>query len=243
MAQPNVGEGQAEVDWDAVFQTIDHQQGTNVAVADGGTLQSGVGGRVEYPPWTTIPEPVHARRGPGNEEDQSDAELLEFFGQQWNRGEPSKHSVGRNGPPRTMDPPSGLGYLPNSDAGPERPSTGDLNEQYNLAFRAMLGESSEHEGMVPPPQLRSQRGRRRSHSMGPRRTLSGSKSLLSSIPYFHVLRSSPDWNRCIYRSSYLVPLVLPPRSPLEPAYAFHDTSQHDTQQSRRLPFFPTATII
>ena len=183
MAQSSVVEGQSqgEVDWDAVFRTIDHQQGqgTNVAVAvnvnvdgAGGTLQSQSGETVEYPPWSTVPEPVHARRGPGNEEDQSDAELLEYFGQQWNHGGPSNHR--RDTVPRTMDPTSGLGYGIDSASG-GRPSTGHANETYDIAFKAMLGGPNDNEGMVPPPQGRSLRGRRRSHSMGPRRTLSDSK--------------------------------------------------------------------
>jgi hypothetical protein len=183
MAQPSVVEGQSqgEVDWDAVFRTIDHQQGqgTNVAVAVkynvdgvGGTLQSQSGETVGYPPWSRVPEPVHARRGPGNEEDQSDAELLEYFGQQWNHGGPSNHR--RDTVPRTMDPTSGLGYGIDSASG-AAPSTDHGNETYDLAFKAMLGEH-DNEGMVPPPQSRSLRGRRRSHSMGPRRTLSDSKS-------------------------------------------------------------------
>jgi hypothetical protein len=181
MAQASVGQGQrqGEVDWDAVFRTIDHQQeqGTNVAVAvnvdgAGGTLQSGE--IVEYPPWSTVPEPVLARRSPGNAEDQSDAGLLEYFGQQWNHGGPSNHR--RDTVPRTMDPTSGLGFGTNSDTGHGRPSTGHANETYDLAFKAMLGEQNDNEGMVPPPQGSSSRGRRRSHSMGPRRTLSDSKS-------------------------------------------------------------------
>ena len=183
MAQPSVveGQGQGEVDWDAVFRTIDHQQGqgTNVAVAvnvdgTGGTLQNQSGETVEYPLWSTVPEPVHARRGPGNEEDQSDAELLEYFGQQWNHGGPSNSR--RDTAPRTMDPASGLEYGIDSDTGGDAPSTGHASETYNLAFKAMLGEHNDHEGMVPPPQNRSSRGRRRSHSMGPRRTLSNSES-------------------------------------------------------------------
>jgi hypothetical protein len=185
MAQSSVVEGQSqgEVDWDAVFRTIDHQQGqgTNVAVAVnvnvdgvGGTLQNQSGETVEYPPWSTVPEPVHARRGPGNEEDQSDAELLEYFGQQWNHGGPSNHR--RETVPRTMDPTSGLEYGTDSASGHGRPSTGHANETYDLAFKAMLGEPNDNGGMVPPPQNRSLRGRRRSHSMGPRRTLSDSKS-------------------------------------------------------------------
>jgi len=184
MAQSSVVEGQSqgEVDWDAVFRTIDHQQGqgTNVAVAvnvnvdgTGGTLQSQSGETVEYPPWSTVSEPVHARRGPGNEEDQSDAELLEYFGQQWNHGGPSNHR--RDTVPRTMDPTSELGYGIDSASG-GRASTEYANEGYDLAFKAMLGAPNDNDGMVPPPQSRSLRGRRRSHSMGPRRTLSDSKS-------------------------------------------------------------------
>jgi hypothetical protein len=181
MAQPSSGGGQGEVDWDAVFRTIDHQQGTSVAVADGvgGTLQSGAEGH--FGSWPTVPGPVHALRGPGNEEDQSDAELLEYFGQQWNQCGPSNLSRGAES--RTMDVPSGLGYGLEAESRNGGPSTGAgmQNEHYDLAFRAMLGEANDNDGMVPPPQNRSLRGRRRSHSMGPRRTLSDSKLLLCAL--------------------------------------------------------------
>lgn len=172
------GQGQGEVDWDAVFRTIDHQQGTNVAVAvdgngaGGGTLQSGE--TVDYPPWSTVSAPVHALRGPGNEEDQSDAELLQYFGQQWNQGGPSNQGR-ETQEPTTMDPTSGLGFGLDTNPGSGLPSIGHTAENYNLAFKAMLGENSDHEGMVPPPQNHSLRGRRRSRSMGPRRTLSDSE--------------------------------------------------------------------
>ena len=232
MAQPSVvqGQGQGEVDWDAVFRTIDHQQGqgTNVAVAvnvdgAGGTLQNQSGETVEYPPWSTVPEPVHARRGPGNEEDQSDAELLEYFGQQWNHGGPSNHR--RDTVPRTMDPTSGLGYGIDSASG-AGPSRGHANETYNLAFKAMLGEPNDNEGIVPPPQPRSSRGRRRSHSMGPRRTLSDSRS--SSL-HTNNLMSSPNGYRTIYRSSDFIPLIPAPRSPLKRPYTIHNASCVDPQ--------------
>ena len=176
------GHGQGEVDWDAVFRTIDHQQ-ANVAVADSqsGTLQSGEGVRGDHT-WagtgTGAGVGIH-QYGHDNEDGgrpASEATLLEYFSRQWtNNGGPS------NQPrevlePRTMDPSSGLGFGLGSEPGPSHHTNpGHLDEQYDLAFRAMLGE----EASVPPPQNRALRGRRRSRSLGPRRTLSDSTSFLA----------------------------------------------------------------
>lgn len=228
MAQPSGGEGQAEVDWDAVFRTIDHQQeqGTNVAVAVGGTLQSGEGGPVEYTPWSTVPVPVHARRGPGNEEDQSDAELLQYFGQQWNQGGPSNQRR-ETQEPRTMDPTSGLGYGIDSDSG-HAPSTEYSSETYDLAFRAMLGENNGDVGMVPPPQNRSLGSRRRSRSMGPRRSLSDSESCPLTL-IDRMLMTSTDGCRIISRSFNLLPLFLAPQPPLKQHHTIRDASSSYTR--------------
>lgn len=173
------GHGQGEVDWDAVFRTIDHQ---SVAVADSqsGTLQSGVGVRGDHT-WagtgTGAGVGIH-QHGHGDEDGghpTSEAALLEYFSRQWtNNGGPlnQRREVLE---PRTMDPSSGLGFGLGSEAGPSHHfNPGHLDEQYDLAFRAMLGE----EASVPPPQNRALRGRRRSRSLGPRRTLSDSTSFL-----------------------------------------------------------------
>jgi len=175
------GHGQGEVDWDAVFRTIDHQQ-ANVAVdGQSGTLQSGVGVRGDQP-WAGTGTGAgvgihhHGDGVHGDGEPVSEAALLEYFSRQWtNNGGPS------NQPrevlePRTMDPSSGLGFGLGSEPGPSHHTNpGHLDEQYDLAFRAMLGE----EASVPPPQNRALRGRRRSRSLGPRRTLSDSTSFLA----------------------------------------------------------------
>jgi hypothetical protein len=174
MAQDRGGSpsGQGEVDWDAVFRTIDHQGQANVAVQvaqsgnNSGTLQSGERVGVEHPQWhpPTTGDHGHAHaHGQETGEDQgSEAALLEYFSRQWEQhGGPSNRRGGAE--PSTMDASSGLGF--GLDPGPSTHQP-QPDGQYDQAVRAMMGQ----EALVPPP-----RGRRRSHSLSLRR-LPDSKS-------------------------------------------------------------------
>jgi hypothetical protein len=173
MAQDRGGStsGQGEVDWDAVFRTIDHQGGqASVAVQvaqsgnNSGTLQSGEGVDHPHPQWHQPATDSH-RHAHGQEtgEDQvSEAALQEYFSRQWEQhGGPSNRRGGAE--PSTMDASSGLGF--GLDPGPSTHQP-QPDGQYDQAVRAMMGQ----EALLPPP-----RGRRRSHSLSLRR-LPDSKS-------------------------------------------------------------------
>jgi hypothetical protein len=173
------------VDWDAVFRTIDQQQtgtGTDVArdLGQGGgsgssTLQH-EGYSSHWPLGQSYAhgQESHAIQAHENHQDpHTDSELLQYFDRQMRNGGPSDH----NTTPRTMEPPSRQEDRHEAESRvPGRQSVGPaiMSDDYDVAFRAMMGE--DNRGTIPPPRERPTRGRRRSHSLGPRRTFSDGMS-------------------------------------------------------------------
>jgi hypothetical protein len=187
MAIDSGGGGQEGVDWDAVFRTIDQQQiGTDLArdPAGGGsgTLSLNENHHDYQSHWPSahgLPPEPHGMHG-GGQSSQGDSELLRYFDRQLGAGAPSnRHDT--SSASRTMDPASAhYGHDAAESERLHRPSTGPLiiSDDYNVAFRAMMGEDSG--GLVPAPRDRPTRGRRRSRSLGPRRTYSEGTSNLTA---------------------------------------------------------------
>jgi hypothetical protein len=179
--------GGQQVDWDAVFRTIDQQQtgtgtGTDVArdLGQGGGSGSSTLQHEGYSShWPLGQSYAHGQESRAiqahehNESLQTDSELLQYFDRQMRNGGPSDH----NTTPRTMEPPSRQEDRHEGESGVlGRQSVGPaiMSDDYNVAFRAMMGE--DNRGTIPPPRERPTRGRRRSHSLGPRRTFSDGMS-------------------------------------------------------------------
>lgn len=173
--------GEDEVDWDAVFRTIDHQQGPGSVARPQG--RSGTRTVAEEGLFARSTDwAVHGRdSGLSGRPQSKEGTLLEQFSrhlQEQATAQASSSRTGRTGEDHVgrPDPTAGLSSYGHTQAALS--ISGEDDNAHDLPFRAMLQAMSNGQALPiipePAPAQRSVSSgrRRRSHSLGPRRSAS-----------------------------------------------------------------------